>query len=53
MLILYSNSLVSRCLMTFALQIMSKRIWQDQAVLRLRGCSANRMPLSVRMVWMR
>jgi hypothetical protein len=45
--------LVSLCSMPFASQIMSKRIWRDQAVLRLRGRSANWMPLSVRMVWIR
>lgn len=32
---------------------MSKRIWRDQAVLRLLGYSAKWMPLSVRIVWMR
>ncbi|MBB4620044.1 hypothetical protein GGQ96_004216 [Sphingomonas abaci] len=32
---------MSRCSMSFASQIMSKRIWRDQAVFRLRGCSAN------------
>ncbi len=39
--------------MSFASQIMSKRIWRDQAVFRFRGCSANWMPLSVRIVWIR
>jgi hypothetical protein len=29
--------LVSRCSMAFASQIMSKRIWRDKAVFRLRG----------------
>src|SRR3546814_8909094 len=43
--------LVRRCLMPFASQIMSKRIWREKAVFRLRGWSANRMQLSVRIVW--
>jgi len=34
--------------MPFASQIMSKRICREKAVFRLRGCSANWMPLSVR-----
>ncbi len=34
--------------MSFASQIMSKRIWRDQVVLRLRGWSANWMPLRQR-----
>ncbi len=32
-------------------QIMSKRIGREWMVLRFRGCSANWMPLSVRIVW--
>ena len=52
-LVLEWFGLVRRCSMWFALQIMSKRMGRDQAVLRLRGCSANWMPLSVRTVWMR
>ena len=38
------RALVSRCSMAFASQILSKRIWRDQAAMRLRGCSANWMP---------
>lgn len=44
---------VNRRSMSFASQIMAKRIWRDQAVFRLRGWSANWMPLSVKIVWMR
>jgi hypothetical protein len=36
-----------------ASQIMSNRICREYAVFRLRGCSANWMPLLVRIVWMR
>jgi hypothetical protein len=32
-------------------QIMSKRIGLERIVLRFRGCWANWMPLSVRIVW--
>ncbi|QBL95584.1 hypothetical protein KSAC_34050 (plasmid) [Komagataeibacter saccharivorans] len=35
---------------TLALQIMLERIERDHAEPRLRGCSANWMPLSVRIV---
>jgi hypothetical protein len=36
--------LVSRCSISLASQIMSKRLIRERMVFRLRGCSANWMP---------
>jgi hypothetical protein len=39
--------------MPFASQIMSKSICREKAAFQLRSCSADWMPLWVRIVWIR